>query len=96
MNAAWSNENPEVITVLLKAGAEVNASADYGETPLMRAAEKNTNPEVITVLLKAGADVNAKNNGGKTALDIYAKEQRRTQRHPGDKGIGRSSESVTL
>ncbi len=73
MNAAWSNENPEVITVLLKAGAEVNASADYGETPLMRAAEKNTNPEVITVLLKAGADVNAKNNGGKTALD-YAKD----------------------
>lgn len=64
MSAAQYNSNPEVISVLLKAGAEVNARTPRdGRTPLMFAA-KNNNPEVISVLLAAGADVNAKEGEG--------------------------------
>jgi len=69
MWAAWGNLNPEVISVLLKAGADVNMKDANGCTPLLWAAWGNSNPEVITVLLKAGADAKTKNNMGKTALD---------------------------
>ena len=69
MAAARYNQNPKVITVLLAAGADVNALNIFGGTPLMYAAEYNPNPEVITTLLKAGADAKAKDNAGKTAFD---------------------------
>ena len=59
--AAWNNTSPEVIRLLLKAGADVNAKDEYGNTPLHPAAAGST-PEVISVLLKAGADVNAKDD----------------------------------
>ncbi|MGO8693737.1 MAG: ankyrin repeat domain-containing protein [Rectinemataceae bacterium] len=69
MYAARYNQNPEVLNVLLKAGAKVDARADDGSTPLMCAALINANPEVISALLKAGADVNARSKGqGWTAL----------------------------
>ncbi|MBO46365.1 MAG: hypothetical protein CMJ96_05645 [Planctomycetes bacterium] len=71
--AAQFNSNPEVITVLLKAGAELEARAEDGSTPLMFAAVGNSSPEVITALLKAGANAKTKSKTGKTALD-YAKE----------------------
>ena len=71
--AAWNNTSPEVIRLLLKAGADVNAKDEYGNTPLHAAAAVNENPEVISVLLKAGADVNAKAENGSTALD-YARD----------------------
>ncbi len=73
MFAAGNNSNLEVITALLKAGAEIEARDEIGGTPLMLAAENNSNPEVITALLKAGADAKAKDSTGKSALD-YAKE----------------------
>lgn len=69
MWAAWCNPNPEVIAVLLKAGADVNMKDANGCTPLLWAAWGNQNPEVITTLLEAGADARAKNNQGKTAFD---------------------------
>jgi ankyrin repeat protein len=56
---AASNENPEVLTLLLDAGADVNARDFDGVTPLHMAAS-NENPEVLTLLLDAGADVNAR------------------------------------
>jgi ankyrin repeat protein len=59
MYAAEYNQNPEVITTLLKAGADLEAQDKTGMTALMYAAAANPIPEVITVLLKAGADVNA-------------------------------------
>jgi len=61
MLAAEHNENPDVLSVLIQAGADVNAMSYYGETPLMLAAEHNENPDVLSVLIQAGADVNAKN-----------------------------------
>lgn len=71
---------PEVIPLLLKAGAQVNASNGFGKTALMYAIQEH-NMQSIALLLKAGADVNAKTSedvgcsalkaGGRTAL-MYA------------------------
>ena len=74
MVAAAYNQDPEVITVLLQAGASINAQNKYGETPLVVAAGYNQNPAVIAVLLKAGADINARNEIGWTALMAAAEK----------------------
>jgi len=78
MYAARFNKNPEVITTLLKANADVNAKDTDGWTPLMWAAWKNQDLRVITTLLKAGADGKAKSNEGKTAFD-YAQDNESLQ-----------------
>ena len=56
----------------IKAGADVNARAEYGSTPLMLAAMLNTNPGVVSLLIKAGADVNARDEDGETPLMFAA------------------------
>ena len=61
--AAWNNENPEVLTLLIKAGADVNAKNEYGSTPL-HSRRRQREPRGLTLLIKAGADVNAKDNDG--------------------------------
>ena len=68
MYAAESNPNPEVITVLLEAGADVNEKCRGQGSVLRFAAESNPNPKVITVLLEAGADVNERSFSGYTPL----------------------------
>jgi ankyrin repeat protein len=75
MKGAEFNLNPEVITTLLRAGADLNAQDNDGYTPLMKAASRNKNPVVIMTLLRAGADAKVKNNKGYTALD-YAQVNR--------------------
>jgi len=74
ITAASFNDDPEVITTLLKAGADLEAvdRSPYGMTALIAAASLNRNPEVIKTLLKAGANGRAKDKTGKTALD-YAR-----------------------
>lgn len=51
--------DPVVVSLLLEAGADVNARDRSGYSPLHRAAERNDNPDMITMLLDAGAEVNA-------------------------------------
>ena len=69
MNAAEYNKNPEAITALLKAGANIDARNKLlGSTALIYAAISNQNPEVITTLLKAGADIAARDKHGRTPL----------------------------
>ena len=75
MYAAWYSLSPEVISLLLKAGADVFHQDEYGAIALMWAAAYNSNPETIIRLLKAGADAKAKNKKGKTAFD-YARENK--------------------
>ena len=61
---------PEVISVLIEAGADVNAKDKDGITPLMWAAWYNDIPEVISVLIKAGAKVNARVPLFKDSVDV--------------------------
>jgi ankyrin repeat protein len=71
MYAAAYNQNPQVITTLLKAGADINARDSCNNmTPLMYAAWLNRNPELIITLLNASADAKAKSSAGKTAFDF--------------------------
>ena len=66
---ALENPDPEVITVLVKAGADVNVQDGYGVTPLIRAMRYDPNPEVIAALINAGAeDVLIKPGGKETSV----------------------------
>ena len=57
-----------MVTVLLAAGAEVDARNLQGETPLHWAAGRNRNPAVVAELVQAGADLNARDSDGNTPL----------------------------
>jgi ankyrin repeat protein len=69
------NTNSEVISLLIKAGADVNAKTTTkgGRSILMEAAVSNQNPEVCSLLIKAGADINAKDEYGRKAIDFAKK-----------------------
>ena len=66
-----ATDKPEaaaVLVALLRAGAEVNAMDDDGETALMWACHRMNSPAVC-VLVTAGADAFLKDADGKTAQD---------------------------
>lgn len=76
--AAGVNPDPEVITTLLRAGADLELrGAVEGITALMSASWSSSNPEVVNRLLKAGADLTARDEKyGRTAL-IWATQATR-------------------
>src|SRR5262249_51215715 len=53
----WSIDDDAKIEALLAAGADPNAEADSGFTPLMLAASRDANAASVKVLLDHGADV---------------------------------------
>ena len=70
MLATRFSSTPEIIKLLLKNGADVNATglpALVGITPLMFAAMFSS-PEVVKLLLDNGADVKFRTNKGATPL----------------------------
>lgn len=67
--AAEHNDNPTLVTALLKADADPNARTRKSLTPLHLAAKRNPSPEVITTLLDAGAAANAQDADGKQPFD---------------------------
>jgi ankyrin repeat protein len=75
MFAAAYNTNPEVIKMLLAAGADTEAtSGAYGfeYTALMWAVAYSENPEIVTTLLNAGADIQAETGSGYKVFMIAA------------------------
>lgn len=60
----------------MDAGADVNAVADYGMTPILCTFEADKNQQrrlrVLARLLNAGADVDAQSDAGDTALHMAA------------------------
>ena len=53
-HAFWESVDVEIISACIKAGADVNARNEDGQTSLHGAAASNDNPAVITALIKAG------------------------------------------
>ncbi len=63
------NENPEVVNILLDAGANVNYNYNKNDTtPLVMASGMNKNIDVIKLLVSKGANINAKGYEGRTPL----------------------------
>lgn len=61
--------NPEIVDMLIKAGADVNAiSCHTRDTVLHIAASCDASPAIMIRLLKAGADVNARDSSNSTPL----------------------------
>lgn len=68
--AAGYNSDPEIIKLLVDAGARVNEKNKSGETALMIAAKRNTNPKIITTLIAAGAYMSLVSDAGMTIVDL--------------------------
>jgi hypothetical protein len=69
----------KVVDLLLTAGAEANARAKDGRTPLIHAAQAVGaglgSLEVVKALIRAGADLNARDKFDRTALSIAEKDR---------------------
>ena len=67
LHKAVQLKNTTIAETLLKHGAQVDSSADYGYTPLMYACQ-NGDYEMVSLLLRYGADVKKRNADDFTAL----------------------------
>ncbi len=70
IKAVMRNPDPEMITLLINHGADLEAKRAYGGyTPLMQAV-LNDRPQIVGLLLERGAHPETQNFEGLTALDI--------------------------
>ncbi len=82
MFAAVSS-TPEIVTLLLEKGADVNARVtgtmgNRGMTPLMLAAGSSSTPEIVTLLLAKGAETEARDMRGWTPLMLVSSPEKAT------------------
>jgi ankyrin repeat protein len=70
LHTAVGEDNPEVLQLLIKAGADVSATNDYEMTPLHIAQFASA----VQTLVANGAEVNARARGGMTPLLVQAAE----------------------
>ncbi|MDA8017993.1 MAG: ankyrin repeat domain-containing protein [Thermoanaerobaculia bacterium] len=72
LHMACEYQHPEVVRLLLAAGAKVDETCSGGRTPLILAAAGTPfihhSHELLALLIESGADVNARDKGGRTAL----------------------------
>lgn len=70
--AAGNTQEPEIINILINAGANIETKSSEGFTPLHIAAAHNTNPSITKAFLDAGANIEAKAELGLTPLHSAA------------------------
>lgn len=71
IHVAVQDDNEEMVDLLLKKGADVNARTSWGATPLHLAARQGSRA-VMDLLITKGADVNADTKNGDTPLHLAA------------------------
>jgi len=71
LHIAAAHGRDDIVELLLKYEADVNAKSDGGWTPLHNACEKGSEI-IVRVLLEAGAEINAKLLNGMTPLHLAA------------------------
>jgi len=71
MYASWYCQ-PELVRLLLKHGAAVNARDVDGETALMNAVQLCMDGKIVGLLLAAGASVNVRSHDGESPLTVAA------------------------
>ena len=69
----FEKATPERIAECVAGGADVNARAADGKTPLHMAVLGNRDPAVSTALLKAGSDLSARDSSGAIPLHLAAR-----------------------
>ncbi len=73
MWASMSTNNPEILSVLVNRGADINeADGIFKGTPLTGAAGYSSSPEIIDRLIELGADISQKVNNNEDALMVAA------------------------
>lgn len=71
LHFACQNDDLEFATQLLRAGADIDAQDDFGNTPLIRAMMNfRGDGSLIEFLLQKGAEKNIKNNRGISPLEL--------------------------
>lgn len=94
--SAASTARPDVVRLLLEAGADVDRrEPDTGRTPLHAAVDAgpaDDTPEVVRALLAAGADVHATTADGASAMDILRVAAARTR--PQDDDQARANDAL--
>ncbi len=92
LHAAVRYGNPAAVSLLLRYGADVDATSDEGTALCIAAAHCNAHTvEIIRLLLDFGADVNAKGSSARTPL-LHALKARSHSPHP----VGAGNEAYTI
>lgn len=69
LHIAISNQDADLVALLLEYGADPNKRDSKGNTPIVRAVEKN-NPKIILTLLEEGADLKKTDSNQQAILKI--------------------------
>lgn len=72
LHEAIRHGQEEIASLLIDAGADVNATGEFGKTPLHYAAEAEGPASLAELLIENGADVEKPNKGGETPLYMAA------------------------
>ena len=71
-------KNESIVKMLLKHGANVNAKAEFGHTPLNFASDRAYSIKMMKLLIENGADINARDHLGRSPL-IVAVDKRNSK-----------------